>query len=99
MRVRLAILIALAVLFCAAALLCVWHASVLGGESQLLYGDGSNSTTPTPVQQARASELWAQAGAFQQVVTPFATAAMLCVTAVLAILGWRWELRARPRAR
>lgn len=98
MRIRLAILIALAVLFAVVALLAIWHSSVLTLEAQQIYNSGNSTTQPTVAQQDRATLLWAQSGALSQVATPFATGALLCVTAVLGILGWRWELRVRPRA-
>ena len=99
MRVRIAILIVLAVLFTAVALLAIWWSAVWSVAANAIYGDGTNTTPPTLAQQAHASLLWAQSGAIAQLVTPFATASMLCVTGVLGVLAWRWELRGRAPAR
>ncbi len=98
MRGRIAILIALSVLLGATAVLAIWAAGALSIEAQHVFGDGTNNVQPTVAQQDRANELWVRSGALQQVVTPVATAALLCVTAVLSVLAWDWQLRTgRPQ--
>jgi hypothetical protein len=91
MRVRVAILIVLAVLLAAVAMLALWQAVVLSNEANHLFN--GTTSTPSVADQSRASELWSQSSALQQLVTPLATAALLCVTAVLAILAWGWQRR------
>ena len=99
MRVRIALLIALAVLLAAASLLAIWQSAVLSVEAQHFFGDGTATSQPNLAQQNRANVLWAWSGALQQVVTPLATAALLCVSAVLATLAWTWEARGRLTVR
>ena len=92
MRVRVVILIVLAVLLAAVAMLALWQGVVLSNEANHLF-DGSS--TPTVADQARANELWSESSTLQQLVTPLATVALLCVIAVLSMQAWNWQSRAR----
>jgi len=93
MRVRVVILIVLAMLLAAAAMLALWQAVVLSDEANHLFN--GTTSTPSVADQARANELWGQSTALQLLVMPLATVALLCVIAVLSVLAWNWQLRTR----
>ncbi|MEO6114778.1 MAG: hypothetical protein ABIP33_00175 [Pseudolysinimonas sp.] len=95
----MAILVLLAVVLCAVALWAVSQSAVLDVEVNHLYGQDTGSSAPTQEDMSKAAVVGAQAAALVQLVTPFVTASMLCVTAVLALLAWRWQLRASAPAR
>jgi hypothetical protein len=93
MRVRVAVLIVLAVVLAAAAMLAIWQSAGAVIEAQHLFGYGTTTSPPSQAAQDRANALWTQSGALQEVATPLASCALLCATAVLAMLAWDWQRR------
>ena len=98
MRWRIAVLIALSALLGAAAMLAIWKAGAMSVQAQNIFNESQN-VSPTVAQQNLATTFWTQSGLLQQVATPLVTGALLCITAVLAILSWSWQVRANRAGR
>jgi hypothetical protein len=92
MRWRLIVLAGLAVALAAGCAFCTTTAVDLYFRAQQIYGN-LQEQAPTAAQEAESFRLYQHSYGLQLLMTPLAAGSLICVLAVLAVLGRRWQVR------